>query len=202
MVLGCSLAAPSATLDAEHPCKAAGASALFKQSCVALLMSFLLPALVRRASSTAGKLERYSGQDRARLDLRTLQKLWFSSQMLFAALVSTTFYESSLLTILAIALTGMCWCVTQWVPFVLANDEVIRIEDRRKLAGMESRTGVLLGAHNTFIAFPQILATGASSILFEALKAVGSSDPLDDILWVFSMSICMTLVAAYLLARL
>ncbi|KAF1934463.1 MFS general substrate transporter [Didymella exigua CBS 183.55] len=203
ITMNCPLTPPSRMPDVGRKCEAAGgASALFSQSCVALLMAFILPVLTSRASSTWGKLKHFSNHGRAGSEHNVLQALWFASQMLFAALVSTVFYESRLLTILSVALTGICWCVTQWVPFVLANEEVIKIEESRRLAGMESCTGALLGAHNTFIALPQILATGASSLLFEMLKAIGLSDPLGDVLWVFSMSVCMSLISAYLLWRL
>lgn len=169
-------------------------------------MSTILPPLVQRVSSTPAnpkyKILGAHRHDHSSLELWVLRMLWLTSQVLFSILLCISFFKSRTLAILATALSGMCWCVTQWVPLVLANEEVIRIEDRRRLAALDSRTGLLLGAHNTFIACPQILATGMSSLLFEVLKAGGVSDPLNNILWMFSASILMSLIAALLIWRL
>ncbi|KAH8767218.1 major facilitator superfamily domain-containing protein, partial [Diaporthe sp. PMI_573] len=183
IVVGC--ASQTVAQREDSRCQSLGASALFEQACVALVMSMVLPPLVQRLSS-------------APASSKVLGMVWLTSQVLFSILLCMTFFKSRTLATLATAISGVCWCVTQWVPFVLANEEVIRIEDKRRLAALDSRTGLLLGAHNTFIAFPQILASGISSPLFEVLKATGASNPLNNILWVFSGSILMSSIAAVL----
>lgn len=166
----------------------------------------MLPPFIKWISSDTKNLKYKSlgtyRHDHTGSELWVLQMLWLTSQVLFSILLSITFFKYRSLAILATALSGVCWCVTQWVPFVLANEEVIRIENRRRLAALDSRTGLLLGAHNTFIASPQILATAMSGLLFAVLKAGGISDPLNNILWVFASSILMSLVAALLISRL
>ncbi|KAL2279293.1 hypothetical protein FJTKL_13503 [Diaporthe vaccinii] len=190
----------------DSRCQSLGASALFDQACVALAISITLPHLVQRLSSAPAspKYELLSARSHEppSLELWVLRMVWLTSQVLFSILLCMTFFKSGTLATLAIALSGVCWCVTQWVPFVLANEEVIRIEDTRRLAALDSRTGLLLGAHNTFIASPQILASGISSLLFEVLKAAGISNPLNNILWVFSGSILSSSIAALLIWRL
>lgn len=136
------------------------------------------------------------------MELWVLRMVWLTSQVLFSVLLCMTFFKSGTLVTMAIAISGVCWCVTQWVPFVLANEEVIRIESKRRLAALDSRTGLLLGAHNTFIASPQILASGISSLLFEVVKAAGVSNPVNNILWVFSGSILMSLISALVVWKL
>ncbi|KAI3399123.1 hypothetical protein diail_7702 [Diaporthe ilicicola] len=190
----------------ESRCQSLGASALFDQACVALVISMVLPPLVQRFSSRPAnpkyKLLGAHLHGNPGLELWVLRTVWLTSQVLFSILLCMAFFKSGTLATLAIAISGVCWCVTQWVPFVLANEEVIRIEDKRRLAALDSRTGLLLGAHNTFIASPQILASGISSLVFEVLKAVGVSDPLNNILWVFSGSILMSSIGALLIWRL
>ena len=204
IVVGC--ASQTVAQREDSRCQSLGASALFEQACVALVMSMVLPPLVQRLSSApaSSKYEILGAHrhDHPSLELRVLGMVWLTSQVLFSILLCMTFFKSRTLATLATAISGVCWCVTQWVPFVLANEEVIRIEDKRRLAALDSRTGLLLGAHNTFIAFPQILASGISSTLFEVLKATGASNPLNNILWVFSGSILMSSIAAVLIWRL
>ncbi|KAL3291012.1 MFS general substrate transporter, partial [Colletotrichum asianum] len=173
----------SEDMKSESP----GAAALFAQACVALVASIMLPRLVQWASVAAAnskhKIISAYVRDTARSELWVLQMLWLTSQVLFSILLSLTFLKHKTLAILAIALSGICWCVTQWVPFVLVNEEVIRIEDRRRHAALDSHTSLLLSAHNTFIASPQILATAVSSGIFEVLKAQSSSDPVDNVFY-------------------
>ncbi|TLS21209.1 uncharacterized protein PpBr36_10613 [Pyricularia pennisetigena] len=193
----------------ESKCESAGASALFDQACVALVMSVTLPPLIELVASLTQKgqtPESLRGLDpdyRSRPGLRVGRMVWLASQVLVSVLLlSMTALKSARVAILATAVSGACWCVTQWLPFTLANEEVIQIERRRRTAGLGSRTGLLLGAHNIFIAAPQVLATVFSSVLFQLLDLAGETDRSNQIVGVFGASIASSLVAAILISRL
>ncbi|KAF4549706.1 Hypothetical protein D9617_20g027620 [Elsinoe fawcettii] len=200
--LSCSSATATGDYNDYQDCKPTGATALFNQSLVAFIMSLVLPAVIYKISTSSAKNGSLSERDRSKSELRSLQILWLISQIFFAVFLSTSFIQSRLLLIIAIGLNGLCWCVSAWVPFVFANEEVIQIEEKRKVSGQEPRAGVMIGAHNTFIASPQILTTAVSSLLFLVLDAAGMSDPVGDVLWLFGLAVISALVSAILIWRL
>ncbi|KAF2224564.1 hypothetical protein BDZ85DRAFT_261188 [Elsinoe ampelina] len=200
--LGCSSASAASDNVDNSNCTPSGATALFNQSVVAFIMSLILPALIYKISTSSSKSGPSFERERSKSELRSLQTLWAVAQILFAVFLSTSFFQSRLLIIIAIGLNGLCWCVSAWVPFVFANEEVIQIEEKRKGAALEPRSGVLIGAHNTFIASPQILTTAFSSLLFLILDVAGISDPVGNILWLFGLAVISALVSALLVWRL
>lgn len=136
----------------------------------------------------------------------TLRRLWLISHLVFAALTWSTFFIRSVTgaTIL-IALIGIPWAITQWVPFALIAAEIRKQESFHGRHGRGDdigEAGVILGIHNVAIAAPQVIATLVSSAIFHALQKPPGSLGDDSVAWVLRFGGVAALVAAWLTRRI
>lgn len=133
----------------------------------------------------------------------TLRRIWLLSHLIFAALTWSTFLIYSVTSArILVALVGIPWAITQWVPFALIAAEVRKRESARDYDddhdSSSDQAGVVLGIHNVAIAAPQVIATLVSSAVFRALQKPRGSVGDDSVAWVLRFGGVAALVAAWL----
>lgn len=104
--------------------------------------------------------------------------------------------------IVLIALAGIPWAVTQWVPFAIVGYEIsslgltgVRDEDNSD----ESDSGAIMGVHNMAISLPQVLSGLVSSLTYKIAETGGSEVPTA---WVLASSGIAAFVASFLARRM
>ncbi|KAF2174102.1 hypothetical protein M409DRAFT_16375 [Zasmidium cellare ATCC 36951] len=133
---------------------------------------------------------------------RSLLWLWLSTQpVLGLLLVLTLAAASQWQGIVLVALAGLPWAVTQWVPWAVIGYETSRQglqseEDEEDAA--DSQAGAILGVHNMAISLPQVLSGAVSSVTYKISEEAGSQVPTA---WVLAISGVAAFVAAYLVKR-
>jgi solute carrier family 45 protein 1/2/4 len=117
------------------------------------------------------------------------------------------------------AIVGIPWMVTSWAPYAFIATELAQhnsgstnpqdsIEEsiRRSSRPYDvdedtngiGEAGVVLGLHNVFISFPQMVSSLLSSVIFEALQKP-RGEPFDNsVAWVMRFGGCAALVAGFL----
>ncbi|KUL84845.1 hypothetical protein ZTR_08231 [Talaromyces verruculosus] len=150
----------------------------------------------------------------------TLRRLWLLSHFLFAvSMFSTVFISSPGTAAFMTAIVGIPWMITSWAPYAfiatelaqhnsgLTNsresiDDSIRLSNR--LYDEDENTngigeaGVVLGLHNVFISFPQMVSSLLSSVIFKALQKP-RGEPFDNsVAWVMRFGGCAAVVAGLL----
>lgn len=159
---------------------------------------------------------------RLRVPGLTLRRLWLMSHFLFAAcMFSTLFISTPGAASVMAATVGIPWMITSWAPFAIIATELTRSNMKRRNSGaveegvsrpshavggrsaMGSGTstgeaGVVLGLHNVFISFPQIVSSIVSSVIFKALQKP-RGEPFDySVAWVMRIGGCAALIAGFL----
>ncbi|KAI8867092.1 hypothetical protein GQ42DRAFT_113960, partial [Ramicandelaber brevisporus] len=161
----------------EYPEEAtrAGSFAMLVYAIVSLVLSWFLP-----LAPSNGFVR---GMRRIRQHL-TLRRLWTASHVVFAVLMFSTFFISTVRgATFMIATCGFCWAVTAWVPFSLIGEMVtadsqptlrvnVRSDDSRSSSrnsnssDEELTAGVVLGIHNVYVVCPQFITAFMSSLIF------------------------------------
>ncbi|EEA22344.1 hypothetical protein TMatcc_008214 [Talaromyces marneffei ATCC 18224] len=149
----------------------------------------------------------------------TLRRLWLFSHFLFAVcMFSTVFISSPGIAALMIAIVGIPWMVTSWAPYAFIATELAQHngEPRNSRESIEEsirrpshayddgdtngigEAGVVLGLHNVFISFPQMVSSLLSSIIFKALQKPRGQPFDNSVAWVMRVGGCAALVAGLL----
>ena len=147
----------------------------------------------------------------------TLHRMWFLSQLLFAACMFSTFlvYTPLAATVMT-AFVGISWSLTLWAPFALISAEVARsneathkkrraqpsADEQAKEDDEVDQAGVILGLHNVSISSPQILATLVSSVIFHFLQTPRNVPGDTSVGWTLRLGGVAALVAAFITYRL
>ncbi|KAM0788744.1 hypothetical protein ACM66B_002836 [Microbotryomycetes sp. NB124-2] len=128
----------SAPIQVQEDATRAGTRAMFFHALVSLLASIVMPPLISTPESKSFRQpttssSRFVWLDKWRTDVSvswlTLPVLWMLSNGLFAlALLSTYFTTSVAGASFIVALVGVCWAVTQWAPFAILGDLILRID--------------------------------------------------------------------------
>jgi solute carrier family 45 protein 1/2/4 len=135
------------------------------------------------------KLEIRNGWEES--DTPILLILWSVSLGLSAVLMCLALVTTILdVTIVLVAMNGIPWAVTNWVPFVLIgkltadSERFPDCEITGQLANASSRSGgSLIGLHNIAISAPQILAAGLSGGILGLAQVAGSAYGTGWVLW-------------------
>ena len=133
-------------------------------------------------------------------DPRSLLWLWLSTQPILGLLLVLTLAAAyQWQGIVLIALAGLPWAVTQWVPWAVIGYETSR-QGLESDEGDEedSQAGAILGVHNMAISLPQVLSGAVSSVTYKIAEEAGSQVPTA---WVLAISGVAAFVAAYLVKR-
>ncbi|EED15899.1 sucrose transport protein, putative [Talaromyces stipitatus ATCC 10500] len=149
----------------------------------------------------------------------TLRRLWLLSHFLFAICMFSTFLISSPGTAAVMtAIVGIPWMITSWAPYAFIATELAQsqsqstngefiaesihrpgypyneFEDTDGIGG----AGVVLGLHNVFISFPQMVSSLLSSVIFKALQKP-RGEPFDNsVAWFMRFGGCAALIAGIL----
>lgn len=150
----------------------------------------------------------------------TLRYLWLLSHFLFAVcMFSTVFISSPGTAAFMTAIVGIPWMITSWAPYAFIATELAQhnsgssnsrdsIEESTRPPGRPydedentnsiGEAGVVLGLHNVFISFPQMVSSLLSSVIFKALQKP-RGEPFDNsVAWVMRFGGCAALVAGFL----
>jgi solute carrier family 45 protein 1/2/4 len=172
-------------------------------SVFALLTNIVIPSLIEGGSTTASPLKEphdFASHNR-------MAKAWSYSQLLFAScMFSTIFITSQISATILVALVGISWAFTLWVPFAIIGSEVSARQERnaKVLEGelepvQQDQAGAIMGLHNCAISAPQILAAVVSGCIFWLAPHLGSQDAIG---WVLRFGGCGGLVASWLARRI
>lgn len=176
----------------------AGSLASLNFAIVGFIMITALPVLLLRISGWLKK-----NNERPTSDLRDLVWLWVTTQpILGILLVATLAAVYQWQGIVLIALAGIPWAVTQWVPFAIVGYEIsslgltgVRDEDNSD----KSDSGAIMGVHNMAISLPQVLSGLVSSLTYKIAETAGSEVPTA---WVLASSGIAAFVASFLARRM
>jgi solute carrier family 45 protein 1/2/4 len=103
-------------LSKEHAFQL-GSFALLLSACMAFLVSSLFPPLVNLLREHGGLV-----CDRA----MSLKSIFFWSHMLFACLMFSTLFVSTVHhAVVIVALTGVSWAIAMWIPFTFIGEFVV-----------------------------------------------------------------------------
>ncbi|EPX73851.1 alpha-glucoside transporter Sut1 [Schizosaccharomyces octosporus yFS286] len=126
----------------------------------------------------------------------TLPILWLVSHLLFGTcMLSTFFLGTSWEAQVMVAICGLSWACSLWIPYSLFSSEVAKL-------GLRESSGKMIGVHNVFISAPQVLSTIIATIVF--LQSEGSHRDKDDnsVAWVLRIGGLAAFVAAFLCSKL
>ncbi|KAJ2906250.1 hypothetical protein MKZ38_002329 [Zalerion maritima] len=162
----------------------------FMTAVVALSVTFALPAILGRVDRTRGSGSLTgvgtgkSGSPGVACQKRTLSWAWAAAQVLLAMCMFATMFASDYVSSMAIvAMVGVSWAVTIWVPFALIATDISKLSGsegeealeemllggHRSSGGRRRRkalgAGAVMGLHNLAIASPQIVSALVSSLL-------------------------------------
>ncbi|EME84705.1 uncharacterized protein MYCFIDRAFT_57326 [Pseudocercospora fijiensis CIRAD86] len=102
-----------------------------------------------------------------------------------------------------VALCGVSWAVSQWVPFAIIGQDVkidrpAAEQDEDKTEGL-SKAGTTVGVYGIAVSLPQILAGLTNSVVYGVAESMGSSAPTS---WILALGGCAALGAVGLAKRL
>ncbi|EPY51503.1 alpha-glucoside transporter Sut1 [Schizosaccharomyces cryophilus OY26] len=126
----------------------------------------------------------------------TLPNLWLFSHVLFGiCMLSTFFLGTSWEAQVMVAICGLSWACTLWIPYSLFSSEVAKL-------GLRESSGKMIGVHNVFISAPQVLSTIIATIVF--IHSEGSHRDINDnsVAWVLRIGGLAAFVAAFLCRKL
>lgn len=144
----------------------------------------------------------------------TLRRLWLLSHFLFAlCMFSTVFISSPGPAATMTAIVGIPWMITSWAPYAFIATELAQHSGSTTSRGSRrsslpydedentnaiGEAGVVLGLHNVFISFPQMVSSLLSSAIFKALQKP-RGEPFDNsVAWVMRFGGFAALVAGFL----
>ncbi|KAF2207212.1 hypothetical protein CERZMDRAFT_20110, partial [Cercospora zeae-maydis SCOH1-5] len=96
-----------------------------------------------------------------------------------------------------IAMAGLPWAVTQWVPWAVIGYETSRLglTGSRGDESGDSQSGAILGVHNMAISLPQVFAGAVASLMYKVAESAGSQVPTA---WVLAAGGLAAFVASFL----
>jgi solute carrier family 45 protein 1/2/4 len=132
---------------------------------------------------------------------------------------STVFISSPGTAAFMTAIVGIPWMITSWAPYAFIATELAqhnarltnsresiddsirrsnRLYDEDENPNGIGDAGVVLGLHNVFISFPQMVSSLLSSVIFKALQKP-RGEPFDNsVAWVMRFGGCAAVVAGLL----
>lgn len=134
---------------------------------------------------------------------RDLIWLWLLTQPVLGLLLVLTLaaaYQWQGTVLIAIA--GLPWAVTQWVPWAVIGYETSRLGLTGSRGGDESgdsQSGAILGVHNMAISLPQVLAGAIASAMYKIAESAGSQVPTA---WVLASGGLAAFVASFLCRKM
>jgi solute carrier family 45 protein 1/2/4 len=172
----------------------------------ALLTNFVIPNLID-ADGSARSVGNTLKKRRHVLAHISMTRAWSFSHLLFSCcMFSTVFITSQTTATILVALVGISWAFTLWVPFAIIGSEVAASQERKAkvLEGelepaQQDQAGAIMGLHNCAISAPQILAALACGSIFWLAPRYGSHDGIG---WVLRFGGCGGLIASWLAARI
>lgn len=182
-----------------------GVQAYFLFALVSFYFSIVLPWIKPGFTPQSKGSSSRSWLIRVRQQFRiTLPSLWIFSQLLFAGcMFSTIFIENSAMGILMVAVAGLSWALTQWVPLAMMSAEIANLRElssrdelQRERVGSEEQTGTLMSIFNVAISAPQVIASFLCSGLFWIMEDVGEGEA---IAWILRFAGGASVLAALLL---
>lgn len=129
-----------------------------------------------------------------------LPEIWAGSFWLLGISLMCTYFVTSDVGAVAIpTVIGICWGLTQWIPFALIGEYVSRIPREYEVVSIENLedlreeeygplpsdapkldAGIVLGIHNIYIVIPQFISTFACSIIFKLAEFEANGSPVDE----------------------
>lgn len=131
---------------------------------------------------------------------RDLIWLWLSTQPVLGLLLVLTLaaaYQWQGTVLVAVA--GLPWAVTQWVPWAVIGYETSKLGLSGQDQSEDSKSGAILGVHNMAISLPQVLSGAVSSATYKIAEEAGSQVPTA---WVLASSGIAAFVASFLARRM
>ncbi|KAI5361760.1 Putative MFS transporter superfamily [Septoria linicola] len=131
---------------------------------------------------------------------RDLIWLWLFTQPVLGLLLVLTLaaaYQWQGTVLVAIA--GLPWAVTQWVPWAVIGYETSKLGLSGQDQSEDSKSGAILGVHNMAISLPQVLSGAVSSATYKIAEEAGSQVPTA---WVLASSGIAAFVASFLARRM
>jgi solute carrier family 45 protein 1/2/4 len=172
----------------------------------ALLTNIVIPSLIEEVGPGRPKDNRMKipGSFNSRIKMT---RAWSFSHLLFAGcMFSTIFITSQTSATIVVALVGISWAFTLWVPFAIIGSEVAARQERnaKVLEGelepaQQDQAGAIMGLHNCAISAPQIFAALACGGIFWLAPRFGSQDGIG---WVLRFGGCGGVIASWLAARI
>jgi solute carrier family 45 protein 1/2/4 len=159
----------------------------------------------------------------------TLVNIWAGSSWFFAALMfSTLFLTTVPASFVVIALVGICFAVSCWVPYALVCEMILELEhggpdaaaegkrvasraltECEPLMGRSARQrpsgATILGIHNLAIVAPQLVTSVLAAIIFKVVDATTAPEvpkaERRDVVYVFALGGLSAVVAGILAKR-
>ncbi|PSN64611.1 putative sucrose transport protein [Corynespora cassiicola Philippines] len=178
-----------------------GAMANLMFAIVALATNIVLPRLSTSAKSMTSRTKNHDWETCHIFS--QLPFIWGFGQLVYVICVlSMVMVSSSTTGTFMVAIAGLSWGITQWVPFAIIGEEAARhqINDgsiQREDGGVWSvvQGGRIMGMHNAAISIPQIIAALFSSAIFWIAQKLGRENA---IVWVIGWSGLPGAIAAWL----
>ncbi|KAF2789768.1 hypothetical protein K505DRAFT_191812, partial [Melanomma pulvis-pyrius CBS 109.77] len=182
------------SIDAQqHEAAHIGTSANLRFAMVALISNILFSIMLK------------SDTMRSRTRGLNLTHLWLFGHVLFIFIILLTFFvKTSVQGTFLLALAGIPWALTQWLPYVALGEEItfmsgIGIGEGDLRSHLKVEAGVVMSLHNAAMSLPQMLAAAMCSGIFWLAKDFEHSDATA---WAIRISAVGTVIAAYLTSRL
>ncbi|WBW75135.1 plasma membrane sucrose/maltose:proton symporter Sut1 [Schizosaccharomyces osmophilus] len=126
----------------------------------------------------------------------TLPLLWLFSHILFGiCMLSTFFLGTSWEAQVMVAICGLSWACSLWIPYSLFSSEVAKL-------GLRESSGKMIGVHNVFISAPQVLSTIIATIVFVQSEGSHRDKSDNSVAWVLRIGGLAAFVAAFLCSKL
>lgn len=168
----------SGSLTVTASSSSSGSIGMFLFAVVAFFCNLTLPEILSWFETRRGSGQKIKGRT-------PLVILWIIGQLLHASTMFCASIVEGEGRIILVAVAGLNWSLTQWVPFTLVNERLL--ED-------ELDAGVVTSLHNVAISLPQILSAVLTGCLLWVLRSVGATDELGILL---SLTAVPSLLAAY-----
>ncbi|RDL40853.1 MFS general substrate transporter [Venustampulla echinocandica] len=193
--------------DSEETPNSSGVQAYLIFAIVSFYCSVVLPWTKPSASRSSNPVYPGSKMDHLGKYINIiLPRLWFFSQILFAiCMLSTMVISDTLGGTFMVAIVGISWALTQWIPLALMSAEIANLRDAKSCefsqeeGDGDDETGSLMSLFNVAISAPQILAGILCSGLFWLLGGAGTGDSLG---WALRMGGIASIISAFLMVWL
>ncbi|KUJ12457.1 uncharacterized protein LY89DRAFT_592608 [Mollisia scopiformis] len=149
-----------------------GTFATFLSAIVAFLTNMLLQFVIRQTTCNDSHDSKSHGRKHLFRSF-TIAQVWTFAHIAFAILMFSTFLVKTHIggTVL-IAMSGISWAMTLWVPYAIIGQELTAKQDRLREIGTaelespdENPAGLIMSLHNMAISLPQIAAALVCSVI-------------------------------------